>query len=226
MTLNLSWPLALVIVAVVAALAWIYTVEKKSPKEEKKKFRNPFVVTIIVSFAIILLLLVMEGLGVMPEGWAKDHWYLFILLIIGIFYWSFQSIAKLRPLSMEKLERAAWELIYKRFKAREHKGLSFGPPIPYHKVTETKDNGVFNKVVNFLCRTSMNWFVLVRLDINNAYSLECIANPDIQYIQRLFGKEVAQQFDIERELLKKSIEPEAYAIQQEQNEVQTAPATA
>ena len=156
------------------------------------------------------------------------YWWVFLILMAGIWYWNYQTLVKLRPMKMPKLERAMWDLIYSRCKARPHKGLAFGPPLPYHNVTSSKENGIYNKVVNFLARTTLygGMYILVRLDIGNTYPLGYIENPDTQYVKRLFGREVAQQYDIERELLRKSIEPDEYRIENEAPEQAQAEAPA
>lgn len=227
--MNLTWPLALVIVSVLAFLAWIITLEyRKTETQDQKKFRSPVFITIVVTGLIIIVILIMEAFDVLPEGWAQEHWWAFLILMAGIWYWNYQALVKLKPLPMRKLERTMWDLIYGRCKAGPHRGLSFGPPLPYHNVTSSKENGIYNKMVNFLARTTLHGgqFILVRLDIGNAYPLGYIENPDIQYVKRLFGKEVAQQYDIERELLRKSIEPDEYRVESESEEPVQAEATA
>lgn len=226
--MNLTWPLALVIIAVVAFVAWIITLEyKRAETQDQKRFRNPLFITIIVTGLIILVVLIMEAFDVLPAGWAKEHWWTFLILLIGIWYFNYQAIAKLKPLPMPKLEREMWDLIFSRNRARPHRGLGFGTPLPYHNVTSTKENGIYNKVVNFLARTTLlgGQFILVRLDIGNSYPLGYIENPDTQYVKRLFGKEVAQQYDIERELLKKSIEPDEYSVKNDNEQQEAAEAS-
>ena len=227
--MNLTWPLAFIIAIILAFLAWIITLEyRKTETKDQKKFRSPVFVTIIVTGLIILVILIMEAFDVLPEGWAREHWWAFLILMAGIWYWNYKELVKLRPMKMKKLEGAMWDLIYSRCKARPHRGLAFGPPLPYHNVTSSKENGIYNKVVNFLARTTLygGMYILVRLDIGNAYPLGYTENPDIQYVKRLFGREVAQQYDIERELLRKSIEPDEYRVESDAHEQTQAEASA
>ena len=51
-----------------------------------------------------------------------------------------------------------------------------------------------------------------------------IENPDILYVKRLFKKEVAQQYDLERELLKQQTMPNYQNDEMHQNEPQTTEA--
>lgn len=226
--LNLTWELTLLIIAGMAFVAILYFIEsrRKPDKKDDKRFMSPVFLTIIITALIVVILLIMEGFDVLPEGWAREHWYVFLLLMFVIWYYNYKNFIKLKPMKMEKLEAKVWELIYRRSKARPHRGVGFGSPMPYHNVTNTSKEGqndTYNKVVNFLARTNFfgGMFILVRLDIGNAYELGYIENPDTQYVQRLFGKEVAQQFDIERDLLRKSIEPESYRVENNHNEQQT-----
>ena len=229
--LNLTWQLTIVIVAVIGFVSLLFYIESKRElnKKDERRFMGPVFITIVVTLLIVIVLLVLEGFDVLPEGWAREHWYVFGLLMFVIWYYNYKNFVKLKPMKMEKLEAAAWALIYRRSKARPHRGVGYGSPMPYHNVTNTQSKDgqydAYNKVVNFLARTNRfgGMFILVRLDIGNAYELGYIEDPDTQYVKRLFGKEVAQQFDIERALLKKSIEPDEYKVEQNNryNETQT-----
>ena len=223
--INLTWQLTILILAVIAFISLLFYLESKRKVEKKddKRFMSPVFITIITTALLVVVLMVMEGFNLLPEGWARDHWYVFGFLMVFIWYYNYRKFTKLLPMKMEKLEQKAWDLIYRRAKARPHRGVGFGSPMPYHNVTNTQTRegqfDTYNKVVNFLARTNFfgGMFILVRLDIGNAYELGYIENPDTQYIKRLFGKEVAQQFDIERDLLRKSIESDEYRVEQNQH---------
>jgi len=220
--MEFTWQIALLVLGILAFLYLIIRLEyHRTETQESKRFRSPLFVTLVLSFVMIAIVLVMEGLGVLDEGWAKEHWWVFILFMVGIFWYNQRQLVKLKPMKMDKLEASMWELVYRRCKARPHRGISFGTPLPYHNVTEIKSQqsgqSTYNKVVNFLARTTLfgGTYILVGLDIGNAYPLRYVENPDTQYVQKLFGREVAQQYDIERELLKKAIEPEEMQIENE-----------
>ena len=219
--INLTWQLTILILAVISFISLLFYLESKRKVEKKddKRFMGPVFITIITTALIVVVLMVMEGFNLLPEGWAREHWYVFGFLMVFIWYYNYRKFTKLLPMKMEKLEQKAWDLIYRRSKSRPHRGVGYGSPMPYHNVTNTtqsKDGqyDAYNKVVNFLARTNLfgGMFILVRLDIGNAYELGYIEGPDTQYVKRLFGKEVAQQFDLERDLLQKSIEPDEYRI--------------
>jgi len=233
---NLTWQLTIVIVAVIGFISLLFYIEsrRKIDSKEDKRFMNPLFKTIIITLILAVILLILEAFNVIQEGWVREHWWVFALFMMGVWYYFNKDMAKLRPMKMEKLEFKAWELIYRRAKARPHRGVGFGSPMPYHNVIKLSnkdkdgDKNPYNKVVNFLARTNHfgGMFIFVTLDIGNAYEVAYIENPDSEYVRSRFGKEVAQQYDIERDLLRKSIEPDEYRVESnsydEQNKAQAS----
>lgn len=204
--MNLTWQLTLIIICVALCLTWIIHLEYKRPeKKDQKRFRDPFVMTAIISMAIILVVLLLEGMDALPQGWAKEHWYLFILLVIGIFYWTYQSIMKLKPIKRSKLIAMGWDEIWDHYKAKPHRGPQFGPPVIDFKIGKTNDaDDVFNKVANILYRTTVG-HILAVMDINNGYIVEFSYRPDKTKVNKLFGRETVRQFDLELDLMKREI---------------------
>lgn len=204
MAIQINFSLALVIMAGLALLGFIfYLGYRKDYKEEKKKPKDPFFVAIVVGIFTIIVVLIMEGVGIVSEGFAKNNWWFFILIMITTFVLAFRNMQKLKPLEESKLESIVWRHIKRRSKADPHKGDAYGSPLPFNNITPTKEGGAFGKAVNYIARTNFmgGIFILVSLDMTNGYLLRYVEDPDTLYVKRLFGKEVTQQYDLEREFL-------------------------
>ncbi|MFC1591691.1 DUF3784 domain-containing protein [Thermodesulfobacteriota bacterium] len=222
MAIQIHFSLALVIIAFIGLLGWIFYLEyKNKDRDEKKKPRDPFFVSVFVGIFVIFVVLVMEAFGVLRQGFAKSNWWLFIIIMVTTFVWAYRNAQKLKPLKESKLEDIAWEHIWRRIKARPHRGDGYGSPLPFNNITPTREGGAFGKSVNYIARTNFNGgtFVLVSLDMTNGYLLRFIEDPDTLFVKRLFGKEITQQYDLERSYLNKEVLPDETTYEGEKNQI-------
>ena len=199
--MNLTWQLTALIASVLAFLAFIIFLEyRQSKRRDPKKPPNVYVITAVFNIVILFTVFLLEGLEVIPEGWAKDHWYLFIILLIGTFILFLKTLPRLKALPIPKLVDKAWSVCWDMLRARPAVGSTFNPPIPNFKIIQTKED-VFDKVILFDLRTDRGQ-VLLALDITDGYPVEYLHKPSELLVTKRFGKEVAQHFDLEREIVK------------------------
>ena len=216
--IKFSFPVALTIIGGLAFLGWlVYLDHKKKEKEDNRQMRDPFITAIMYGLFAIIVVLFLEAFGILPTGWAKDHWYFFIGIMLVVFLYAFHQKKTLKSLPMEKLEKLVWRHVHRRLKARPHRGDAFGSPMPYTKMVETKGEDPFNKKVISLVRIDRGGgrFVLVSLDPTSGYMLEFVENPHYDIVKKLYGKEAAQQFDIERKLMNKELGIESSDTQEQ-----------
>ena len=102
--MNLTWPLALVIMAFLALFGWMISLEyKKKDHKEQKKFRDPVFVAITVTLLSLIVLLVVEAFDWLPDGWTKSNLWVFPVVFLAALLWSTKQNTKLKPMKEKKL---------------------------------------------------------------------------------------------------------------------------
>ena len=220
---NISWALVLLILGFLFFIVSIVFFEYRYGQKKENKTKNPVMIAVLLGILGIIIILVLEFMNIIPAGWSKQNWWVFFLILGVAVYVGYLEMRKSKPMPMPNLERICWEVIYRRCRATPHKGDGFGSPLPFSATITVKgENQTYAKGVAFIARTTLDGgsFIYVVLDMNNGYMLKYTEKPDPLFVEKQMGKEVTQQFDLERAMLERSINQNSDNYERRLNENQ------
>lgn len=232
MAVQLTWKLTFLIISLglglLGFMAYLSYLDAKTKKKEQKRFTEPVFIALIITLLVGFALFILEAFGWLPEGDAKKYMWGLPLLGIGVYFFADKRLAVLKAKQWHQIKKAVRNFLWDEYKARLQKGKTFGPPIEYFGIEDTNDENKMDKVMNVLCKVNTGYYILVFIDINNLYITKSIHDPDTSYIERLKGKKAAQQYDLQRELMRKNlIDPDQYPeLENENNNQRPATQTA
>lgn len=197
---NLSWQLVVLICVCLVFMGFLIFLEYQKPKP-KKRFSNPFMVTIIAGVFLSFIIFVMEAVGVLPANWSREHWWIFPCLFVGVYLAAVTYLKIIKPLSHDQLKEKTVERLWKDFDAKPYDGPGFDSPIVAMEYSDTnEDNKMLNKVVNFLIlgESTVVRLYLMTLSILDGEIRRELVNPTKDQIRKIFSKEIVATIDLEK----------------------------
>lgn len=213
-TLVLLIVFAIIISITLGVLAYIDYLKKKGKSEPKP---DPALKSIMITFAVALLVIVAEIFGAVDRGFFKEHiWVLFITFIGAFMFYSWQ-IRRRDPMPPLKLIQIAERYVSKLSKGYEYIGDAYLDPLVLFRITQEgySMNELRSSVMGILLRRDTlreQRTFFVQLNVFSGYPVHYEVNPSREVIDKL-KQGAATTPHVES--------AEAYATSEQKNENET-----
>lgn len=195
--------MALIIVGILATVVGIYYINYLQTKGKAEKRPSLVFKTIVVSFTIIAILLIIIYLsGEKPTKW---HYLgmIGIVIIIYLALWAeAQKYIMKRP---EVIISEQMNYIFKLFHAEPDLSSTYGLTWPKYKVVEIPGGKIFDVESCTLIRTNIGFFLIKSNPYENIV-MEHQYNPLKTTIEEIWDKATARRYDEERQDLINSLQ--------------------
>lgn len=151
-----------------------------------------FVVGMIILIVITLDVLVFTE----TEFTKKYGWIILVLTAAIVIYQQYRWYKKLHPLPYKFLKKKAFIWAKDATGQRVYEvGNYYGFPMDAYKHIQRTQNDPTSKISIFLLMTEKATGVLLGFNAFDAYESFIKINPSIELINKMFGKEIADQYD-------------------------------
>ena len=199
---NFSWQIIALIISTMVFLAFMFWMQSKQPKQ-RKQLPDPILITVVGTAGIFFIMLIAEVVNFLPEGSIKKYWWAILIAMVGIYLGASIYIKKYIAKTIDEHKDMIVRRLWKDDGARPYRGHGVKTPWITYKVDKSKEeNGYFNKVVNILVfGLSTNCALyLYTLDYFTSEPTFYKKNPELDEIQRYFGKSAITSPDLQAAL--------------------------
>lgn len=218
---NITWPLALIILAVILGTVGIFFVYFKYRKQNSKP--EPFYRILLLGLLLIFIIFLLDIIDILPPDngwWLKEKSYgipnyWIILIIVGIIVIAgYYAIKKLSPLGIKKQYKKAIEQA-EYFTGVKTFTPGSGTVYPLERLraleAEQKDSNN-NGITYFILRMSDRHIIIIGI---NAYTGECADFTHLNKDTSLGSSRIVEWLDKKNVILTQEIKN---MINQEQND--------
>lgn len=198
-TIILGIAVAMCLTAIIIVFA-IIDYKRSMNKPDKKP--SLLTRTIILSFAIILIIVIIKTLN--GQKLTKNDMWVFLAIMILMLLVNYYELRRFKPLSWKQLKSRFLSQIAEMYDAvplELSSETNFGHSYPFFKITKlTNKNGFLDVVANSVVKTNQG-MILIKQDVFDGYPAEVIHDPPFDLVEEIYGTPLAEKYDEEREKL-------------------------